>query len=79
MIKKAGMEQATLSDPRTGLPIRISTTARIKYRKYFSESFSDRRELLYDLSNIQLNDIIDQDFAASSDSVVHMFLARVQY
>tara|TARA_B100001027_G_C16120372_1_gene264617 strand:+ start:246 stop:659 length:414 start_codon:yes stop_codon:yes gene_type:complete len=76
MIKKAGMEQATLSDPRTGLPIRISTTARIKYRKYFSENFSERRDILYDLSNRQLNDIIAQDFAASSDSVVHMFLAN---
>lgn len=70
------MEQATLSDPRTGLPIRISTTARIKYRKYFSENFSERRDILYDLSNRQLNDIIAQDFAASSDSVVHMFLAN---
>lgn len=75
-VKKAGMEQSTLSDPRTNLPIRVSTTARIKYRKYFNDFFSDRREVLYDLSNRQLNDIIAQDFAASSDSVVHMFLSN---
>jgi len=76
IIKKAGMEQATLTDPRTGLPIRVSTTARIKYRKYFDETFSDRRDMLHDLSNRQLNDIIAQDFAASSDSVVHMFVSN---
>ena len=76
IIKSAGMEQAALTDPRTGLPIRVSTTARIKYRKYFGEFFSDRREMLHDLSNRQLNDIIAQDFAVSSDSVVHMFVSN---
>lgn len=70
------MEEAALTDPRTGLPIRVSTTARIKYRKYFDEQFSDRRDMLHDLSNRQLNDIIAQDFAASSDSVVHMFISN---
>jgi len=38
MYKKAGFEDAGLTDPRTNLPIRISTTTRIKYRKYFNES-----------------------------------------
>ena len=76
IIKKAGMEQSTLTDPRTNLPIRMSTTARIKYRKYFGEFFSDRRDMLSDLSNRQLNDIIAQDFAASQDSVVHMFVSN---
>jgi adenine-specific DNA methylase len=76
IIKNAGMEQATLTDPRTGLPIRVSTTARLKYRKYFDETFSDRRDMLHDLSNRQLNDIIAQDFAVSSDSVVHMFVSN---
>ena len=76
LIKKSGMEEAALTDPRTGLPIRVSTTARIKYRKYFDEQFSDRRDMLHDLSNRQLNDIIAQDFAASSDSVVHMFVSN---
>lgn len=76
IIKRAGMEQSTLSDPRTNLPIRVSTTARIKYRKYFDDKFADKRDMLYDLSNRQLNDIIAQDFAASSDSVVHMFVSN---
>jgi len=75
-IKNAGMEQATLTDPRTGLPIRVSTTARIKYRKYFNEFWSDRRDMLEDLSNRQLNDIIAQDFAVSADGVVHMFVSN---
>ena len=74
--KKAGMEQSTLSDPRTNLPIRVSTTVRKNYRRYFGEMFSDRRDMLHDLSNRQLNDIIAQDFAASSDSVVHMFVSN---
>tara|TARA_B100001029_G_scaffold172373_1_gene170080 strand:+ start:343 stop:753 length:411 start_codon:yes stop_codon:yes gene_type:complete len=74
--KTAGMEESTLTDPRTNLKIRVSTTARIKYRKYFNEFFSDRRDMLHDLSNRQLNDIIAQDFAASHDSVVHMFVSN---
>jgi len=76
LTKNAGMEQATLSDPRTGLPIRVSTTARIKYRKYFDKRLIGKREMLYDLSNRQLNDIIAQDFAASADGVVHMFVSN---
>jgi hypothetical protein len=76
IIKNAGMEQATLTDPRTGLPIRVSTTARMKYRKYFDERLIGNREMLYDLSNRQLNDIIAQDFAVSSNAVVHMFVSN---
>jgi len=76
MIKKAGLESSGSSDPRTKLPVRISTTVRIKYRKYFNDFWSDRRDHLSDLSNAQLNEIIGQDFAASHDSVVHMFLAK---
>jgi hypothetical protein len=76
IIKNAGMEEATLTDPRTGLPIRVSTTARIKYRKYFDERLIGKREMLHDLSNRQLNDIIAQDFAVSADGVVHMFVSN---
>jgi adenine-specific DNA methylase len=75
-LKEAGIEEATLSDPRTGLPIRVSTTTRMKYRKYFNEIWSDKRDMLYDLSNRKLNDVIAQDFAASADSAVHMFLSN---
>ena len=75
MIKEAGLEKSTLTDPRTGLQIRVSTTARMKYRKYFDERFVDR-EILHDLSNQRLNDIIAQDFAASSEGALHMFVAN---
>jgi adenine-specific DNA methylase len=73
--KTAGMEESSLNDPRTSLQIRISTTVRMKYRKYFDERFS-HRDVLYDLSNRQLNDIIAQDFAASANSALHMFLSN---
>lgn len=75
MIKEAGIEKSTLTDPRTGLQIRVSTTARLKYRKYFDERFTDR-EVLHDLDNQTLNDIIAQDFAASHDGALHMFVAN---
>ena len=74
-IKKAGMEESGMTDPRTNLPIRVSTTARIKYREYFSKH-SDKRDVMDDLSNRQLNEVIAQDFAASADSVKHMFLSN---
>ena len=75
MYKKAGFEDAGLTDPRTNLPIRISTTTRIKYRKYFNEKYS-YRDVLYDLSNRQLNEVIAQDFASSADGALHMFLSK---
>lgn len=76
ILKKAGMEESALTDPRTGLKISVSTTVRLKYRKYFNEFWADRRDVLYDLSNRQLNDVIAQDFAVSSNDVVHMFLSN---
>ena len=75
IIKKAGAEGSSLSDPRTNLNIFVTTTVRKKYREYFKGKFS-HREVLYDLSNKQLNDIIAQDFAASSEGVIHMFLSK---
>ena len=70
--KKAGAEPSVLTDPRTNLPIRVTTTVRIKYRKYFDDRY-EGRDILYDMDNKVLNDIIAQDFAASADSAVHMF------
>ena len=75
IIKTAGMEESGLTDPRHNKPINVSTTVRKKYREYFSEFWADRRDLLYDLRNEQLNSIIAQDFAASHDDVRHMFPA----
>ena len=76
IIKIAGMEESGLTDPRTGLPIRVSTTVRLKYRKYFNEFWSSQREMLYDLGNKQLNEVIAQDFAASHNGAIHMFLSN---
>ncbi len=73
--KSAGMEDSGLTDPRTNLPIRVSTTARIKYRKYFDQRFS-YRDVLYDLDNKDLNQIIAQDFAVSANKALHMFLSN---
>ena len=81
MLKKAVLEQSTLIDPRTNLDIKVSTTARIKYRKYYSgqESIGSGefgRTNYSHLSNQELNDIIAQDFAASADGAAHMFISK---
>lgn len=76
LLKIAGMEEAGMTDPRTGLPIRVSTTVRMKYRKYFTEFWAEKREVLYDLGNKQLNEIIAQDFAVAHNDAVHMFLSN---
>ena len=73
--KTAALEETGLSDPRHGKPIRVSTTVRKKYREYFGELWSGKRDILYDLRNNQLNEIIAQDFAASYQDVKHMFPA----
>ena len=55
MIKKAGLEQSSLVDPKTGLKIRVSTTARIRYREYLKDNFPEKESL----SNIVLNEILN--------------------
>ena len=88
IIKTAGLEESSFTDPRTGLVIRISTTVRIKYRKYYRRgtqdvvnynefgSKSDSSEDSMHFTNTELNDIIAQDFARSSDGAKHMFVAN---
>ena len=76
MVKTAGLENSGLDDPRTGLPIYVSTTVRLKYREYYSQSRSDRyegRESYQSMRNSILNSIIAQDFAGSSNGAIHMF------
>jgi hypothetical protein len=75
-IKKAGLEESGVTDSKSQLPIRVSTTVRLKYRKYFGKEWGDRRDVLYDLNNPELNEVIAQDFKANSDGVVHMFLSN---
>ena len=74
--KKAGLEESGVTDNRTQLPIRVSTTVRLKYRKYFSKEWGDRRDVLYDLNNPELNEVIAQDFRANHGNVIHMFLSN---
>lgn len=75
-IKQAGLEDSGVTDSRTQLPIRVSTTARIKYREYFGKEWGDRRDVLYDLNNDELNEVIAQDFRANHGNVIHMFLSN---
>lgn len=72
MIKKAGLEESSVTDPQTGLKVRVSTTARIKYRKFLEENSSSEESI----SNIVLNDIIANDFYNSSNNVLHYFIAN---
>ena len=75
-----GMEPAGITDPRTGLPIKISITTRKKYRQYWSgQELAGRGDANYSrmdwssMRNKDLNEIIASDFAASKDNLVHMF------
>jgi hypothetical protein len=72
MIKKAGLEESSVTDPQTGLKVRVSTTARMKYRKFLKESSYSEKNI----SNIVLNDIIANDFYNSSSNVLHYFIAN---
>ncbi len=72
--KTALIEDSTIIDGASGKQIRISTTVRKKYREYFAgqngrDDFSRTR-------NFELNDIIANDFAASSANVKHMFVSK---
>ena len=81
MIKTAGLENSGLDDPRTGLPIYVSTTVRLKYREYYSQVRSDKyegRESYQSMRNPILNSIIAQDFAASANGAIHMFPSNTQ-
>jgi len=79
--KNSGLEESSMSDPRTELPIHVSTTVRKKYREYYAgqekgEGHNFSRTNYGTMSNTELNDIIAQDFAASYDKAMHMFLSK---
>lgn len=70
MIKTAGMEETQVTDPKTGLPVRISTSTRIMFRYIFRNN----PELGYsNMRNERLNQIIAESYSESSDKVVHHF------
>lgn len=67
MIKLAGLEETMITDPNTGLKIRVSTTTRKMYRHIYR---GQEHEFM---RNARLNEVIANDFAGSSDKVVHYF------
>lgn len=74
IIKTALIEDSTIVDPASGKQIRVSTTVRKKYREYFAGQ--NGREDLSHIRNLELNDIIANDFAQSSSNVKHMFTSK---
>lgn len=76
-IADSGMEEAGITDPRTGLPIRISITTRKKYRKYWGGQEMGggnySRMNWGSLRNKDLNEIIAGDFSSSHDKLIHIF------
>ena len=67
MIKLAGLEETMITDPNTGLKVRVSTTTRKMYRHIF------RGQEHESMRNARLNELIAKDFAGSADKVVHYF------
>ena len=75
--KRADLEATGHMDSKTGLPIRVSTTVRKKYRKYWSGQEMGggtySRMNWASLENDPLNKVIAEDFEHSGDGVVHHF------
>lgn len=67
--KEAGLEKSSMTDPRTKRVIRVSTTVRLEYEKHYPKIYKP-------MSNVVLNDIIAQDFAASYQNAVHGFFTK---
>lgn len=66
MKKIAELENSEVVDPKTGLEIAVSTTARIKLRELFRADFANIR-------NYELNNFAARKFAKSSSNVLHYF------
>ena len=76
LIKKAGIEPTSVSDPRTSRTIGISTSVRLEYRTYMETMAEYGRDDLLGLQNRELNALIATDFAGSAGGVIHMFLSK---
>ena len=69
MYKIAGLEGTSVTDPASGLSVRVSTTTRKVYRYIYRNT-----DFGYEtMRNVRLNEIIANDFANSSSRVVHHF------
>ncbi len=66
--KIAAMEPSGIIDPASGLPISVSTTTRLMFRKINPQYEKTR--------NNELNKVIAESFAASSSRVVHRFYLK---
>jgi hypothetical protein len=80
LTKTAGAENSGLTDPRTGLPIYITTSVRMLYRKYYglekATSIQGRDYYGDKIRNAELNPIIAKDFADSADNTLHMYPSK---
>ena len=74
--KIAALEDSAVSDPKTGKKIRTSTTIRKIYREEINKETLNPLHTMGVLSNKDMNDLIAQEFAASSGGTVHMFLSK---
>lgn len=61
------MEETLVTDPASGMKIRVSVTTRKMYRHIF------RNSKIGMMRNEPLNQLIANDFSKSSDKVVHSF------
>ncbi len=66
MDKIATLEETEITDPKSGKAIRISTTARLVYRKMYPADYGSLR-------NARLNLIIAKEFVQNSGHVLHYF------
>lgn len=65
----SGVEESGVTDPHTGLPIRVSIGVRKLYREVFGEK---------SVSNKELNQIIASDFAQDAGGVFHYFPSKTE-
>ena len=67
MIKISALENTLITDDKTGKQISVSTSARIYWRRYFSQQFGKYR-------NADLNEVIASD--VSKATIIHRFLLK---
>lgn len=66
MLKLASLETTEVKDSKTGKEIRVSTTARLIYRKAYPNEYGSMR-------NHRLNMTIAKDFVNNAGNVLHYF------
>jgi hypothetical protein len=70
IIKFAGFDETEITDPETGLKIRVSITT----RKVFRHLYKTSEDLGYShMRNDLLNEVIAKDFILGAQKIVHRF------